>query len=164
MKNFQTLNKKECREASIECFHHAESKYKDALLLASAKSYGNGISNLILCLEETMKGLILSLDADEFQFRSKVKGIKGLFENHKLRYFLGFVMSGVNLLFEDLIALIAKRKNKSNKSPSLTTLQKNTKFNRIQNTELKNSQAINYPSLSLTEIPLPTITKSNKQV
>jgi len=126
MKNFQTLNKKECREASVECFLHAESKYKDAILLASSQSYGNGISNLILCLEETMKGLVLALDADGFQFRSKVKGIKGLFENHKLRYFLGFVMSSVHIISQDFVSMILMGKEDPKK---LLKLAKSFKSN-----------------------------------
>jgi AbiV family abortive infection protein len=107
MKNFQTLSRKECEEAAIVCFAHAESKYNDAVILATGNaSYGNGISNLILCIEDTMKGLILSLDADGFNFRNKVKGIKGLFENHKLRYFLGFTLSCIHLISEDLVKLL----------------------------------------------------------
>lgn len=129
MKSFQTLTKIECREASIECFEHADSKYKDALLLANAKSYGNGISNLILCLEETMKGLILALDADGFHFRTKVKGIRGLFENHKLRYFLGFVMSSIHLLSQDFIAVIIKgRENPKDLIKQVKELKTNPKI------------------------------------
>ncbi len=129
MKNFQTLNRTECREASIECFRHADSKYKDAIILANNGSYGNGISNLILCLEETMKGLILSLDADGFHFRTKVKGIKGLFENHKLRYFLGFVMSAINVLVEDLAIVIAKgRENPKKLIKQVKELKTNPKI------------------------------------
>ena len=129
MKNFMTLSKSECKNVAKECFKNGDDKYKDALLLAEGGSYGSGISNLIICMEEYMKGLVLSLEANGFQFRSKVKGIKSLFENHSLRYYLAFAMSGFQIFSEEmkkLIRLVKKNpkvvygfKERLEKDPSL---------------------------------------------
>ncbi len=105
VKTFMTLSKHECREVSKACFENAESKYKDALALASLESYGNAMSLLILSMEEMMKATVLSLDAYGFDFRQKVKGIKTIFENHKLRYYLAFILSLINIGIEELRSL-----------------------------------------------------------
>lgn len=105
-KHFMDLSKKDCLTASKACLANAESKYKDAMILAERESYGNATSQLMLSMEEMMKATILSLDGNGFQFRQKVKGIKNIFENHKLRYFLAFALSVVSVFGQDLKKLL----------------------------------------------------------
>jgi AbiV family abortive infection protein len=107
-KSFMNLSKKECLEVAIETFRNAENKHSDALILAKNNSYGMAISALILSLEENIKAVILFLDGNGFEFRKRVKGVKNLFVNHKLRYPLGFVLSGFNIFGKDLIGFISK--------------------------------------------------------
>lgn len=96
------LSKKECIEVSEVTFHNSEVIYNDAIALANNKSYGRATSLLILSMEENMKGLILFLDGNGFEFRKRVKGIKNLFINHKLRYPIAFFVSCLNILKKDV--------------------------------------------------------------
>lgn len=107
-KSFMNLSKKECLIVSKEIFSNAEKKHSDALILAKNNSYGMATSSLILSLEENTKAVILFLDGNGFEFRKRVKGIKNLFINHKLRYPLGLVLSGFNIFGKDLINFINK--------------------------------------------------------
>ena len=107
-KSFMNLSKKEFIEVAIETFRNAENKHNDALILAKNSSYGMAISALILSLEENMKAVILFLDGNGFELTKRVKGVKNLFVNHKLRYPLGFVLSGFNIFGNDLIIFISK--------------------------------------------------------
>ncbi len=107
-KSFMNLSKKECLIVSKEIFRNAEKKHSDGLILAKNNSYGMAISSLILSLEENMKAVILFLDGNGFEFRKRVKGIKNLFINHKLRYPMGLVLSGFNIFGKDLIDFINK--------------------------------------------------------
>jgi AbiV family abortive infection protein len=101
-KSFMTLSKDECKEAANACMANSNSKYSDAIALSKIGSYGNASSQLMLSLEEMMKSTILFMDGNGFQFRNNVKGLKNLFENHKLRYFLAFALSIINVLGQDL--------------------------------------------------------------
>ena len=91
---------------SHQYLENSESKYNDALGLAERHSYGVASSLLIISLEETTKALVLHLDGMGFEFRSRVTGIKSLFENHELRYFLAAILSVMQLFSEDIVMFI----------------------------------------------------------
>ncbi|WP_166962133.1 AbiV family abortive infection protein [Yeosuana marina] len=107
-KSFMNLSKEECLVVSKETFRNAKNKHSDALILAKNNSYGMATSTLMLSLEENMKAVILFLDGNGFEFRKRVKGIKYLFVNHKLRYPLGLILSGFNIFGKDLIGFIVR--------------------------------------------------------
>lgn len=107
-KNFMTLSRAECIMVSQDCIANSDSKYSDALILAGAGSYGNATSQLLLSLEEMIKGIVLSLDGNGFEFRSRVDGINNLFMNHKLRYFSAFILSVMNIFGKDMKTLFMK--------------------------------------------------------
>jgi len=101
-KNFMVLSKADCVVAYKELFLNADSLYNDAKLLANNASYGRASSLLIHSTEERMKGLILFLDGNGFQFRNKVNGIDNLFDNHQLRYVVAMFISFLYIFSEDL--------------------------------------------------------------
>lgn len=101
-----TLTKAECLEVSNDCLANAETKYENALILSRSGSFGDATSLLIVSLEEMMKATILRLDSYGFQFRTRVAGIQSIFKNHKLRFYLAFVLSLINMLGEDFKRLI----------------------------------------------------------
>jgi AbiV family abortive infection protein len=105
------LSKKECLLVSQDCIANSNSKHSDAITLASSGSYGNATSQLMLSLEEMMKAIVLNLDGNGFEFRNRVKGIGNLFENHRLRYFLAFTLSVMNVFGQDLKKLLIKTIN-----------------------------------------------------
>ncbi|UOB17512.1 AbiV family abortive infection protein [Abyssalbus ytuae] len=109
-KSFMNLSKKECLKVAKETFRNADSMYNDGVHLAKNDSFGRATSLLILSMEENMKALILYLDGNGFEFRSRVKGIKSLFNNHKLRYPLALVLSGFNIFGKDIKEIITKIK------------------------------------------------------
>ncbi len=113
LKNFMNLSNDECINIAKETLNNANQLYEEGQILSNNKSYGRAISLLILSLEETMKALILYLDGNGFEFRSRVKGIKNLFINHKLRYPLAFVLSVMHILINDIMSLLKRSKNKS---------------------------------------------------
>lgn len=113
-KNVMSLSRKECLIVHKEFLINAEAKYKDAITLANISSYGSATSHLIISMEETMKAIVVYLDGNGFEFRMRVKGIKGLFENHQLRYFLAIALSVLNIFVQDFILLIERIKKDKN--------------------------------------------------
>lgn len=101
-KNFMSLSNSECKLAYEFLMKNANALYNDAKLLASNGSYGPATSMLIHSTEETMKAFVLFLDSNGFDFRRRVKGIKNLFDNHKLRYGLAMFLSILYILSEDI--------------------------------------------------------------
>lgn len=104
------LNASECLIASKSLLDNAESLYNDSKLLSINGSYGHATSLLIQSTEESMKALILFLDGNGFQFRSRVSGINNLFINHKLRYGLAMFLSILYIFSKDIKDLIQKIK------------------------------------------------------
>lgn len=92
-KSFMNLSKAECHLVKEECLRNAKAKYDDALALANSGSYGSAVSFLVISLEESMKATILALDSCGFEFRHKISGIDSIFKNHRLRYYLGFILT-----------------------------------------------------------------------
>ena len=84
-KSFITLSRKECLEIFPQIYLSAEAKWKSALLLSRSEDFSSSNFLMVTALEEYLKALILSLDGNNFKFR-EIKGIKGMFENHSLRY------------------------------------------------------------------------------
>ncbi len=101
-KSFMNLSKQECFEASISSLDNSKEQFNNAEILKDNKAYGLAISLLILSMEERIKGFVLHLDSQGFQFRNKVPGIKPIFDNHKLRYYSGLILSCFSILTSDL--------------------------------------------------------------
>ncbi len=113
-KNIMTLSKEECLIVYKQYLANADSKFNDAITLSNSGSFGSATSHLIISLEETMKAVVLYLDGNGFEFRSRVRGIKNLFENHQLRYFLAIILSVFNIFIQDFMVFI-KRIRKDHK-------------------------------------------------
>lgn len=92
----------ECIPAAIKILENSDSLFKGAKALAEANLFGHATSTLILSMEESMKAVILFFDGNGFEFRKRVKGINNLFVNHKLRYPLALLLSGMNIFQDDL--------------------------------------------------------------
>lgn len=100
--SFMNLDISGCLELSQRSLSNAKSKFKDAEALAEIKSYGSASSLMITSMEESIKSMLLSMEAIGFKFRSNVKGIKSVFTQHGLRYQFAFILSVVNIFAKDL--------------------------------------------------------------
>ena len=96
-----SLSKDECLIACEALVFNAKSKFDEAELLAKNDSFGTASSLMITSMEESIKALVLSLDACGFQFRSKVNGIKTIFSQHGLRYHFALILSLVSVFYKD---------------------------------------------------------------
>ncbi len=105
-----SISKAECLKVYVEFLANADTKYNEAMVLSKIGSFGSATSLLIISMEETMKALVLYLDGNGFEFRKRVKGIKSLFENHQLRYFLAIALSVLNIVTKDFIEFTIKVK------------------------------------------------------
>jgi AbiV family abortive infection protein len=112
--NFMNIKQADCLRVSAEVLKHSDEKFEEAEMLAKAGRYGTATSLLIISNEELLKSLILFLDGHGFRFRS-VKGMKSIFQNHKLRYLLSMVLSMSSILMEDLLKYLMAAYN----NPSL---------------------------------------------
>lgn len=104
--NFMSLPKKECLSASKVILENAIEKYEEAQFLAKRNSYGTASSLLITGMEESIKSLILVLDANGFQFRMKVKNMSSVFKNHSMRYEFGFLLTVSGIFYKDFLKIV----------------------------------------------------------
>lgn len=100
-KNLMTLSRKECLAVYKDILIKAKEKFDSAEILAKSKKFDSATALLIVGNEDLLKAFILYLDGIGFQFRS-VKGMKSLFENHKLRYLLALILSFLIIFERDL--------------------------------------------------------------
>ncbi len=108
-RTFASLSDQECADFSKEAIQNAEHWYERAISSSENQQYGFASSCMIFCMEETMKALILHMDAQGFRFR-QVKGMSKLLKDHNLRYFFGFVTSVMNIAHKDIGHFIMKIK------------------------------------------------------
>lgn len=106
-KNFLTISAKDCQTEYKAVIANSDRKLKSAEILAKEQDYGSAVSLLIVSNEELIKALILFLDGQGFELR-KVKGIKSLFNNHRLRYLLAMVFSILAIFGEDMKNMLLK--------------------------------------------------------
>lgn len=102
IKRYQNISAQECGDIYLGILENANKYYKKSEVLAvSDKEYGLPISFMILGLEEQIKALIIFLDSKGFSFR-QTSGLKGIFNNHELRYCVSFIIFAFNLFANDL--------------------------------------------------------------
>lgn len=100
-KNFLTISTEECQVQFRYILANSDRKFRSAETLAKDEDYGSAIALLIISNEELIKALILFLDGQGFEFRG-VKGMRSLFQNHRLRYLLAMIFSIIISFAEDL--------------------------------------------------------------
>jgi AbiV family abortive infection protein len=113
-KPLNTLTTDECRQYYDILVSNADSQWQIADTLADAGQYGAATSHLLISVEESIKSIIVFMDTQGFDFRS-VKGIDTIFRNHRIRFFIAYIMFAVGIVGEDLIKLLKKIKE----NPSL---------------------------------------------
>ncbi|MBK8567389.1 MAG: AbiV family abortive infection protein [Saprospiraceae bacterium] len=91
MSEFLTISRDKCLSVYKGVIANAQKKTESADLLAEAGDFGSAMSFHIIGLEELIKAFFLFLDGKGFSFR-QVKGMKGVFENHGLRYLFSFFL------------------------------------------------------------------------
>lgn len=106
-KTFLNISKEECSIIYKKIIENSDNKWNSGKKIAETKEYGTATSLAIISIEELVKALIVFFDGYGFEFR-KVKGIKSIFENHQLRYFIAFIMFVLNLVGEELIKFLQK--------------------------------------------------------
>lgn len=100
-KYFLNLSKEDCLKEYNNLKVNSEIKLKSSENLAFNGDLGSAISLLIISNEELIKALILYLDANGLSLRN-IKGMKSIFNNHKLRYLLIFWFSIITIFFDDI--------------------------------------------------------------
>ncbi|MBS1596165.1 MAG: AbiV family abortive infection protein [Bacteroidetes bacterium] len=120
-KTLTTLTQKECCQLYKALLKNSNAKWDDAEILAGGKSYGTATTLTIISIEELIKGLIVFLDSEGFQFR-KVKGMHKLFKDHRLRYWISYVIFAIGVLGDDLFLFFENIK--INTENTLGTIQK----------------------------------------
>lgn len=110
MKSYLTIPASECKKEYLEIIARSKQKFRSAELVAENGDYGSAISLLIISNEELVKALFLYFDGIGFRFR-EVKGMKSLFNNHKLRYLSSFVFSILYIVVQDLMRFILEVKS-----------------------------------------------------
>lgn len=108
-KTFFNIDRKECKLVSEEAIGNAKNHIILAEKLHNSGEYGLGISHLIIGSEEIVKALILHMDSVGFNFR-QVKGMKSVFENHQLRYFISFIMFSLSVFLDETNNFLKTRK------------------------------------------------------
>lgn len=99
MKNFSTLSRAECLTVYKEIIENAQTKFSSANKLAEVEDFGTAMSLQIIGMEELIKALFIFSDGKGFSFR-QVKGMKGVFENHGLRYLFSFFLFTFSVIGE----------------------------------------------------------------
>jgi len=101
IKRYQNISRQECGKVYLEILENAYQHYDNANILATKKNnFGYPISFMILGLEEEIKALVIFLDSKGFNFR-QTPGLKGVFNNHELRYAVSFIIFAFNLFADD---------------------------------------------------------------
>lgn len=106
-KNFLTISKVECQIAYKEILLNSDQKWKTSELIAQSGDYSSALSSAIISTEELVKAFIVFLDGQGFSFR-KIKGMYTIFRNHRIRYFILFLLYVMGLLNEDIQKLMMK--------------------------------------------------------
>ena len=114
-KTFFNIDRKECRLASKETILNANKHIEVADKLQISSEYGLAISHLIIGSEEIVKALILHMDSVGFNFR-QVKGLQSIFDNHKLRYFISFIMFSLSVFLDETNKFLKTRKDDKNRT------------------------------------------------
>lgn len=104
-KNIMTFTREECLLKYKEILAKAGETFESAQLLAKEKKFSTATALLISSNEDLLKAFILYLDGVGFRFRS-VKGMRSIFENHKLRYLLALVLSFMLMFEADMIRVL----------------------------------------------------------
>lgn len=111
-KSFRNLSKNECLEVHEIMLKNTDRKWKSAELLASDNDFGGAITSHIISIEELVKAIIIYFDGNGFEFRKVDEMDKILRRSHSLRHLVGFSMFVMNILMEDLKALVMKIKER----------------------------------------------------
>lgn len=122
-KTFLTISKKECSTVYKNILDNSDKKWESGKKLADTGEYGGATSLAIISIEELVKGLIVFIDGQGFDFR-RVKGMKSIFENHQIRYLIAFSMFVMGLAGEELVKLVQSFKGRPQE---LTTLMNKIK-------------------------------------
>ena len=100
-KTFHNIPSNECLEVYYEIMDNANSKWRSAVLLVESKDYGSAVSLAVISTEETIKALVIFIDSLGFNFR-RIKGMDIIFNHHRLRYALAYIIFAVSLFGDDL--------------------------------------------------------------
>lgn len=109
-KDFMNIPKKECLVVYKGMINHSDAKWNSGEKLAEIGDYGTATSLLIFSIEELIKSLVILLDGKGFEFRN-TPGVKIVFQDHRIRYVIAYLMFSMNLFGEDLICFILKVRN-----------------------------------------------------
>jgi len=113
-KPLNTLSQDECSDYYDILVKNAKSQWDIADTLSAAGQYGAATSHLLISIEESMKSIIVFMDTQGYTFRH-IKGIDAIFRNHRIRFFIAYIMFAIGLIGEDFIKLLGKIK----KNPGL---------------------------------------------
>lgn len=108
-KPIHKLTQEECIRYYDALTKNATSKWKIAGTLSRKKEYGAATSHLLISIEESIKSVIVFFDSKGCEFRH-VNGADRIFNNHRIRFFLAFLMFGINIFGEDLFKWLKKIK------------------------------------------------------
>lgn len=106
-KSIMNFSRSECLKASKEALKKSRQGFIAAEVLAKTEDYDHASALLITSNENLIKGFILYMDGIGFSFRT-IKGMNSLYNNHKLRYLLGFLLSVFSIFERDLKLLLLK--------------------------------------------------------
>lgn len=100
-KSLMTLTQTECSILYKELLDNSKNKWEEAQILASHERRGTATTLAIISTEESIKAFIVFLDSKGARFR-RVKGMNKLFKDHKIRYWISYLLLIMGLLGEDL--------------------------------------------------------------
>ena len=107
-KKLKDLTITECFNRYEEMMKNSDLRWRSAKLLAQNEDYGGAIRDHITSMEEMIKGLIMFMDSQGFQFRT-VDGMDTIIrKSHSIRHFIGFTMFIMNIFMDDLKGMIIK--------------------------------------------------------
>lgn len=106
-RTFLNISASECAVVYQEILNNSNKTWDAGLRMAETGEFGLATSLAIISIEEMVKALVVFFDSQGFEFR-RVKGIKSIFANHQLRYFIAFLMFVLSLVGDELIKLVKK--------------------------------------------------------
>lgn len=136
-KSFVTISREECGIVYKQIIDNSNKKWSSAKILAENGDFGGAASFCIISIEELIKALIIFLDSKGFEFR-RIKGSNSLFEQHRIRFVLTYLMFGISIFGEELMRFVSKVHENPQEIKKLNDLMKfdKEKFDKLINSYL----------------------------
>jgi AbiV family abortive infection protein len=97
----------ECKSYFDHLIRNSREQWKVAQGLAQLGNYGMATSHLLISVEESIKAVIMHMDAQGFNLR-KVEGVDWIFRNHRIRFFLAYIAFVFGVIGKDVVKLIER--------------------------------------------------------